>query len=599
METFLDTSIEHRWKLCRQLESYVGQLEGKLCPLAPNDVRVGHENSHFPTFCFPDSVARRRTSKQVVDTFTAVVPKPEAIARRASDTRTRRNTRPSPSMTSTCYSLASARVSLARARTKRRARIETATPETLRGATIVPERCARVSTRTPTDAFLPGTRARSEDSRDLRVDAFERGGDDAEGDRSVLRVEGDRRRCRRVVPETPLRNALTPLVHERVPPSRHGTDTPPEVTSPRRCTKHATTAVDGERAAGKPEKTVVGVAAACQRFLGAVDVGRVESARSRLAQKSSGDSADTGDDARRPGATNRPTRESRGRKTPIDVENATRVSFGDSDDESNDAPPSPFRRSDFAAAGARCFTSIAAALDDIDDKAGLEHEELEDLDDLQEQRGSPPPPDAFSPARVKKRRHEAAASNLDASDLSRSSFGAEFFSSAKLEPDAHLPLTLMRQASEQSLASITESGSEIELLAHRASLEQQLGEFVHRACAKRARTADDARRDTARRGDGGAIFNLNAADFQPRALDVSAGTTSQMCVPLVPPDLPRDEALEMVHHPTCPLACTGRDCLGDLFGLGQTPSDPGLAALRITDQFEADLKHALEMELAC
>jgi hypothetical protein len=36
-----------------------------------------------------------------------------------------------------------------------------------------------------------------------------------------------------------------------------------------------------------------------------------------------------------------------------------------------------------------------------------------------------------------------------------------------------------------------------------------------------------------------------------------------------------------------------------LFGLGQTPSDPGLAALRITDQFEADLKHALEMELAC
>ena len=95
---------------------------------------------------------RGARSKQVVDTFTAVVPKPEAIARRASDTRTRRNTRPAPSMTSTCYSLASARVSLARARTKRRARIETATPrETLREATIVPERCARVSARTPTD----------------------------------------------------------------------------------------------------------------------------------------------------------------------------------------------------------------------------------------------------------------------------------------------------------------------------------------------------------------------------------------------------------------------------------------------------------------
>jgi hypothetical protein len=160
-------------------------------------------------------------------------------------------------------------------------------------------------------------------------------------------------------------------------------------------------------------------------------------------------------------------------------------------------------------------------------------------------------------------------------------------------------LTLMRQASEQSLASITESGSEIELLAHRASLEQQLGDFVHQACAKRSRSVDGARREASRHGDGRLGFNLNAADFQPRALDVSAGTTSQMCVPLVPPDLPRDEALEMVHHPTCPLACTGRDCLGDLFGLGQTPSDPGLAALRITDQFDADLKHALEMELAC
>lgn len=395
-----------------------------------------------------------------------------------------------------------------------------------------------------------------------------------------------------------MRNALTPLVHERVPPSRHGTDTPPEVTSPRRCTTHATAAVDGERAAGKPDKTVVGVAAACQRFLGAVDVGRVESAPSRLA-RSSGDSADTGDDARRRGATNRPTRESRGRKTPIDVENATRVSFGDSDDESDDAPPSPFRRSDFAVAGARGFTSIAAALDDIDDKAGLELEELEDFDELQGQRGSPPPPDAFSPARVKKRRHEAAASNLDVSDPSRSPLGAEFFGSAKLEPDARLPLTLMRHDSDHSITSNTESASEIELLAHRASLEQQLGEFVHLACAKRPRSAVDARGDTARRGDGGAIFNLNAADFQPRALDVSAGTTSQMCVHLVPPDLPRDEALEMVHHPTCLPACTGRDSLGDLFGLGQTPSDPGLAALRITDQFEADLKHALEMELAC
>jgi hypothetical protein len=72
-----------------------------------------------------------------------------------------------------------------------------------------------------------------------------------------------------------------------------------------------------------------------------------------------------------------------------------------------------------------------------------------------------------------------------------------------------------------------------------------------------------------------------------------------MCAQLLPPDIPHDDPLEMYHHPGCSLACTGRNCLGDLFGLGQSPSDPGLGALRITDQFEADLKHALEMELAC
>jgi hypothetical protein len=225
------------------------------------------------------------------------------------------------------------------------------------------------------------------------------------------------------------------------------------VTSPRTRTIRATDAFDGERAEEKPEKTVVGVAAACQRFLDAVDVGRVESARSRLA-RSSGDSADTGDDARRCGATNRPnrpTRGSRGRKAPTtDVENAAHVSFVDSDDESDDAPPTPFRRFDFAAAGALGFTSIAAALDDIDDKAGLE---IEDLEDLEEQRASPPPPDAFSPARVKKRRHEAAASNLDASEPSRTPFGADFFVSAKREPDARLPLTLTRHVSDQSVTS--------------------------------------------------------------------------------------------------------------------------------------------------
>ena len=503
-------------------------------------------------------------------------------------------------MTSACYTPASARVSLARTRTKRRARNETATPrETLREATIVPERCARVSTSIPTDPFPSGAHARSEDPRNLHADAFERGSDDAEGDRSVLRVEGDQRRCRRAVPETPLRNALTPLVHERVPTSRHGTDTPPEVTSPRTRTIRATDAFDGERAEEKPEKTVVGVAAACQRFLDAVDVGRVESARSRLA-RSSGDSADTGDDARRCGATNRPnrpTRGSRGRKAPTtDVENAAHVSFVDSDDESDDAPPTPFRRFDFAAAGALGFTSITAALDDIDDKAGLE---IEDLEDLEEQRASPPPPDAFSPARVKKRRHEAAASNLDASEPSRTPFGADFFVSAKREPDARLPLTLTRHVSDQSVTSDAGSVSEIELLAHRASLEQQLGDFVHQACAKRSRSVDDAHHEASRHGDGRLGFNLNAADFQPRALDVSAGTKFQMCAQLVMPDLPRDDPLEMDHHPGCSLACTGRNCLGDLFGLGQSPSDPGLGALRITDQFEADLKHALEMELAC
>ena len=261
-----------------------------------------------------------------------------------------------------------------------------------------------------------------------------------------------------------------------------------------------------------------------------------------------------------------------------------------------DAPPTPFRRFDFAAAGALGFTSIAAALDDIDDKAGLE---IEDLEDLEEQRASPPPPDAFSPARVKKRRHEAAASNLDASEPSRTPFGADFFVSAKREPDARLPLTLTRHGSDQSNTSDAGSVSEIELLAHRASLEQQLGDFVHQACAKRSRSVDDARREASRHGDGRLGFNLNAADFQPRALDVSAGTKFQMCAQLVTPDLPRDDPLEMDHHPGCSLACTGRDCLGDLFGLGQSPSDPELGALRITDQFEADLKHALEMELAC
>ena len=68
---------------------------------------------------------------------------------------------------------------------------------------------------------------------------------------------------------------------------------------------------------------------------------------------------------------------------------------------------------------------------------------------------------------------------------------------------------------------------------------------------------------------------------------------------IVTPDLQRDEALEMVHHPMCSPVCTGRSYLSDLFGLGESPGDPGLGALRVTDQFEADLKHALELELAC
>ena len=55
----------------------------------------------------------------------------------------------------------------------------------------------------------------------------------------------------------------------------------------------------------------------------------------------------------------------------------------------------------------------------------------------------------------------------------------------------------------------------------------------------------------------------------------------------------------MVHHPMCSPVCTGRSYLSDLFGLGESPGDPGLGALRVTDQFEADLKHALELELAC
>ena len=200
---------------------------------------------------------------------------------------------------------------------------------------------------------------------------------------------------------------------------------------------------------------------------------------------------------------------------------------------------------------------------------------------------------------MKKRRHEAAASNLDASEPSRTPFGADFFVSAKRELDARLPLTLTRHESDQSITSDTGSAPVIEILSHRAFLEQQLGDFVHQACAKRSRSVDDAHHEASRHGDGRLGFNLNAADFQPRALDVSAGTKFQMCAQLVMPDLPRDDPLEMDHHPGCSLACTGRNCLGDCLGLGQSPGDPGLGALPITDQFEADLKHALEMELAC
>lgn len=95
-------------------------------------------DSNLPTFGFPTTwrgceflsgrryVYRGRSEAQ-------------PIARGASDTRTRTSTHRSPSMTSACYTPASARVSLARTRTKRRARNETATPrETLREATIVP-----------------------------------------------------------------------------------------------------------------------------------------------------------------------------------------------------------------------------------------------------------------------------------------------------------------------------------------------------------------------------------------------------------------------------------------------------------------------------
>ena len=235
-------------------------------------------------------------------------------------------------------------------------------------------------------------------------------------------------------------------------------------------------------------------------------------------------------------------------------------------------------------------------MDDIDDRAGIQHEELEELE---EHRGSSPPPDASSPARKQKRRHEAAASNLDTCEPSRTPFDKDVFRSEKREPDARLPLTLMRHGSDQSIASKTGPVSDIELLTHRASLQEQLGDFVHLPCVKRSRFAEDARHEASRHGDGRVVFNLSAAEFQPRTLDVSAGTKSQICVQIVTPDLQRDEALEMVHHPMCSPVCTGRSYLSDLFGLGESPGDPGLGALRVTDQFEADLKHALELELAC
>ena len=62
----------------------------------------------------------------------------------------------------------------------------------------------------------------------------------------------------------------------------------------------------------------------------------------------------------------------------------------------------------------------------------------------------------------------------------------------------------------------------IEILSHRAFLEQQLGDFVHQACAKRSRSVDDAHHEASRHGDGRLGFNLNAADFQPRALTEAA-----------------------------------------------------------------------------
>ena len=154
-------------------------------------------------------------------------------------------------------------------------------------------------------------------------------------------------------------------------------------------------------------------------------------------------------------------------------------------------------------------------MDDIDDKAGLEIEDLEDLEDLEE-RGR-----ASSPGRVQSGACEEETTrsrrlDLDASEPSRTPFGADFFVSAKREPDARLPLTLTRHESDQSITSDTGSAPMIEILSHRAFLEQQLGDFVHQACAKRSRSVDDARHEASRHGDGRLGFNLNAADFQPR-----------------------------------------------------------------------------------
>jgi hypothetical protein len=282
-----------------------------------------------------------------------------------------------------------------------------------------------------------------------------------------------------------------------------------------------------------------------------------------------------------------------------------RVAFNDSDFDSDDwedpNPPSRFRASDFASG--KVITSIAAALDDIDKR-------IEAFASERRTRNATPP-DAFSPARVKKRRHEDEVSNPAAVSLPSPSIASEseLGSLAKRRSKLDTPLTLGRRKNSKDTAcrlSRSNSTPDIETLAHRACLERELGKFATDACAKSLSATAEALDETSRRrGDHNpVVLRLGATDGTPRASDALEGFQNEKIVHFAS-DSRLDERLETDRR------AKERDFgfsslrdvfrhVGDAFGLSDMPEPQILAGdFRITDQFELDLSHALETELAC